>query len=278
LMPLVGVDPRRSAPAIARRSLSSRQRSRAAASGGTASGGAAPDAIVFADCFIEHQEPHIGEALLALLRAAGQTPRVVSAGCCGRTMLSVGMIDKARRAARATARALAPHARAGVPILFIEPSCQAMVCHDWERLLPGDGDVATVAAAARSALAQVADAAADGRLRFAGGGAAVVHPHSHERAGFGVDDTLRALRCVPDLELTVLDAGCCGMSGVFGYRKERYALSVQIAERALLPALRAAGRDDALLATGTSCRAQIGDLAARAARHPLELLAERLVT
>jgi len=103
-----------------------------------------------------------------------------------------------------------------------------------------------------------------------------VHPHCHERAVFGVGDTLRALRCVPDLELRVLDAGCCGMSGVFGYRKERYELSVRIAERALLPAVRAAAGDDAVLATGTSCRAQIGDLAGRPARHPLELLADRL--
>jgi Fe-S oxidoreductase len=165
-----------------------------------------------------------------------------------------------------------------LPILFIEPSCQAMVCDDWERLLPGDGDVSVVAAAARSGLAQVADAAAAGRLRFSAGGRAVVHPHCHERAVFGIDDTLRALRCVPDLDLTVLDAGCCGMSGVFGYRKERYALSVQVAERALLPALRAASRNDAVLATGTSCRSQIGDLAALPVRHPLELLAARLVT
>ncbi len=279
LMPLVGVDPRRPAPAIARRSLSGRERDRAAAAGAAAVElrAAAPDVIVFADCFIEHQEPHIGEALLLLLRAAGHTPRVVSAGCCGRTMLSVGMIDKARRAARATARSLAPPARAGLPIVFIEPSCQAMVCDDWERLLPGDGDAAVVAAAARSALGFVADDAAAGRLHFAPGGYAVVHPHCHERAVFGADDTLRALGCVPGLELTALDAGCCGMSGVFGYRKERYELSVQVAERALLPALRAAGPGAAVLATGTSCRSQIGDLGPRAARHPLELLAERLL-
>jgi Fe-S oxidoreductase len=193
-------------------------------------------------------------------------------------MLSVGMIDKARRAARATARALAPRARAGLPIVFIEPSCQAMVCDDWERLLPGDDDAAAVAAAARSGLGLVADAAAAGGLRFRAGGSALVHPHCHERAVFGIEDTLRALRCVPELELTVLDAGCCGMSGVFGYRKERYDLSVQIASRALLPALRGAADEVAVLATGTSCRSQIGDLAARPARHPLEFLAERLTT
>jgi Fe-S oxidoreductase len=152
-----------------------------------------------------------------------------------------------------------------------------MVCDDWRRLLPGDAAAAAVAAAARSALGLVADDAAAGRLRFAPGGRAVVHPHCHERAVFGADDTVRALRYVPALDLQVLDAGCCGMSGVFGYRKERYELSVRIAERALLPALRAAGADAALLATGTSCRSQIADLADRPARHPLELLAERLL-
>jgi FAD/FMN-containing dehydrogenase/Fe-S oxidoreductase len=278
LKPLLGLDPRRPAPAIARRAFSRRAQTGAVAPGVSAADAAtSSDVIVFADCFVEHLEPHIGEALLRLLRAAGHTPSVVSAGCCGRTMLSVGMIDKARRAARATARSLAPAARAGLPIVFVEPSCQAMVCDDWERLLPGDGDAAAVAAAARSGLALVADAAAAGRLRFAAGGRAVVHPHCHERAVFGADDTLRALRCVPDLDLTVLDAGCCGMSGVFGYRKERYDMSVQVAERVLLPAVRAAGAAADVLATGTSCRSQIGDLAGRPARHPLELLAERLV-
>ena len=68
-MPLAGVDRQRPAPAIARRSLTRRERDRAGAPAAPA------DVIVFADCFIEHQEPHIGEALLALLRAAGHTPR-----------------------------------------------------------------------------------------------------------------------------------------------------------------------------------------------------------
>jgi Fe-S oxidoreductase len=81
---------------------------------------------------------------------------------------------------------------------------------------------------------------------------------------------------VPDLEVEVLDAGCCGMSGVFGYEAEHYELSVAIAERALLPAVRAEGPETVVLATGTSCRSQIRDLAGRRAAHPLELLAARL--
>ena len=268
-----GVAAERSAPRLTARPFSRRVRPAAADAGDAPGDGGV---VVFADCFVEHQEPQIGEALLRLLEAADITATVVDAGCCGRTMLSVGAIDKARRASRRAAAALAPHARAGREILFIEPSCLAMVLDDWQRLLPGDADVEAVAGVARPALAAVADAAAAGRLRFAAGGAALLHPHCHEKAVFGSDDSVRALRAVPGLDLTVLDAGCCGMSGVFGYEAKHYELSVAIAERDLLPAVRGASGGCAVLATGTSCRSQIGDLAARRSLHPLELLAARL--
>jgi Fe-S oxidoreductase len=85
---------------------------------------------------------------------------------------------------------------------------------------------------------------------------------------------MRALRAVPGLRLDVLDAGCCGMSGVFGYESEHYDLSVGMAERVLLPAVRSVPPGAAVLATGTSCRTQIRDLAGRRAAHPLEFLAQ----
>jgi len=235
-----------------------------------------PDVIVVADCFVEYQEPEIGHALLGLLRAAGRRAAVVDAGCCGRTALSTGQIDKARRAADAMLAALAPHAAAGRAIAFIEPSCYAMAADDWARLLPGDERVALVAVAARLGQALVAEDAAAGRLRLAGGGRVVLHPHCHERAVAGVESLVAALRAVPGIDLEVLDAGCCGMSGVFGYEEEHYETSVAIAERALLPAVRAESRDVAVLATGASCRTQIRDLSGRRAVHPLVFLYGRV--
>ena len=133
-----------------------------------------------------------------------------------------------------------------------------------------------MAAAARPALALVADLAEAGRLRFRAGGRALLHSHCHEKALSFAAATERALGAVPDLDVEVLDAGCCGMSGVFGYEAEHYELSVAMAERALLPAVRAEGPETAVLATGTSCRSQIHDLAGRRAVHPLEFLAARL--
>ena len=262
----LGVARQRPLPTFSRRPLTGRL------AGAPARAGAA----LFVDCFVQYQEPQVGEALASLLRAAGVELAVVDAGCCGRTALSTGQIDKARAAAATALAALHERAAEGCDLLFIEPSCLSMVGDDWRRLLPDDPRVAEVAAAARPALALVADRAAAGRLHFRAGGRVLLHSHCHEKALSFAAATGRALGAVPDLEVEVLDAGCCGMSGVFGYEAEHYALSVAMAERVLLPAVRAEGPETTVLATGTSCRTQIHDLAGRPAIHPLEFLAGRL--
>jgi Fe-S oxidoreductase len=210
------------------------------------------------------------------MAAAGRRVALVDAGCCGRTALSTGQIELARRHARTCLDALHAHVRVGRQLAVIEPSCLSMIHDDWRRLLPDDERVVEVAAASLPATEFVADLAGAGLLRFRPGGAAVFHAHCHERALFTTAASERALRAVDGVELEVLDAGCCGMAGVFGYEKEHYATSVAIAEHALLPAVRAARPDAAILASGTSCRAQIADLAGRTAVHPLVFLAERL--
>jgi Fe-S oxidoreductase len=276
-----GVAARRPLPAFTRRPLTRRlspapPEPSTTPSGGQACGTPRPAATLFVDCFIQYQEPEVGEALAGLLRAAGVPLALADAGCCGRTALSTGQIDKARAAAARALAALSPRVAQGAQVLFVEPSCLSMVCDDWRRLLPGDERVAPAAAAARPALGLVADLAAAGRLHFRAGGRALLHCHCHEKAlGFAAD-TERALRAVPGLELDVLDAGCCGMSGIFGYEAEHYDLSVAMAERVLLPAVRAVPPHTAVLATGTSCRTQIGDLTPRRAVHPLVFLAGRL--
>jgi FAD/FMN-containing dehydrogenase/Fe-S oxidoreductase len=234
-------------------------------------------AALFVDCFVQYQEPQVGEALAVLLRAAGVELALVDAGCCGRTALSTGQIDKARAAAARALTALHSHAAGGCDLLFIEPSCLSMVQDDWRRLLPDDPRVAAVAAAARPALALVADQAEAGRLHFRAGGRVLLHSHCHEKALSFAAATGRALGAVPDLEIEVLDAGCCGMSGVFGYEAEHYEMSVAMAERVLLPAVRAQAPATIVLATGTSCRRQIQDLSGCAAAHPLAFLAARLL-
>jgi FAD/FMN-containing dehydrogenase/Fe-S oxidoreductase len=270
----VGVAHERPLPTFARRPLT--RRLAAGVGEAAVATSSTRRAVLFVDCFIQYQEPGVGEALARLLGAAGVRLDPADAGCCGRTALSTGQIDKARAAAGRALSRLHPMAAEGADILFVEPSCLSMAQDDWARLLPGDPRVAVVAAASRPALALVADLAAEGRLHFRAGGRALLHSHCHEKAlGFAAA-TRAALAAVPDLEVEDPDAGCCGMSGVFGYEADHYELSVAMAERRLLPAVREARPGTAVLATGTSCRSQIRDLDGRAALHPLEFLAGRL--
>ncbi len=102
------------------------------------------------------------------------------------------------------------------------------------------------------------------------------HGHCHQKALVGAKGTADALKLIPGLDVTVLDAGCCGMAGAFGYEKEHYDLSVQIANLALIPAVNA-DPTATVVATGTSCRHQIRDLTGRMALHPLEVLVGPIV-
>jgi len=269
LMRAFSVSDRRPAPRVAGRSLTARAARRGLVSD-------RPEVLLFGDCFTMYQEPEIGEAFLRLARAAGASAAVVDAGCCGRTMMSTGAIDAARSAAERALGHLDPLVSAGGRLVFIEPSCLSMVKDDWRRLLPDDPRVSRVAAASSLAVSWVADRAEAAELLFEAGGAVLFHPHCHERALFTPAETERALRAVPELAVEVLDEGCCGMSGVFGYEAAHYDLSVAIAERGVLPAVRAADERTAILASGTSCRTQLHDLSDRRVEHPLVFLLGRL--
>jgi Fe-S oxidoreductase len=199
-------------------------------------------------------------------------------GCCGRTLISKGFLRRAQRLVRDGAPRLARRVADGTPLLGLEPSCLLTLADEWTELLPGPAtrQVAAAAHLADGWLARQAEArACDLKLRPRAG-ECVLHGHCHQKALVGAGGSAAALRLVPGLGVTVLDAGCCGMAGSFGFETEHYDVSVRIANLALLPAL-AAAPDATVVAPGTSCRHQVHDLARRQALHPLEVLAEHLV-
>ena len=161
-----------------------------------------------------------------------------------------------------------------MPILGLEPSCILTLADEWPELVPGPAAkrVAAVAEMADAWLArQVARQRAVTRVTAAAG-KALFHAHCHQKALVGAEGHRRGAAAGPRSRRDVLDAGCCGMAGAFGYEKEHYDVSVKIANLALVPAVNA---DPAatVVATGTSCRHQIRDLTGREALHPLEVLA-----
>jgi Fe-S oxidoreductase len=181
------------------------------------------------------------------------------------------MLDLARRKLRSAVAALAPAARAGVPILVLEPGCASVFRDELRDLLPDDDDVRSVAAA--TVLLSELLARTPGWRPPARTGRAIVQAHCHHASVLGFDAE-RSVLAATGIEAEVLDSGCCGMAGAFGYeRGERYRVSIAAGERVLLPAVRAASPETLVLADGFSCREQIRQGAGRRALHLAELLA-----
>jgi FAD/FMN-containing dehydrogenase/Fe-S oxidoreductase len=285
---LTGIDRRRSLPKLHRdhfRKWFAMRRKDPTRSVGGAVSSPARKVILLDDCFTTFQEPQIGRAAVTLLERAGYTVELAGV-CCGRAMISKGFLESARSLAEEGVARLERAAAAGVPILGLEPSCILTLADEWPELVPGSA-ARQVAAAAELAEAWLARQIREGAasLEFAAAaeptprmpGTVLFHGHCHQKALVGTKGSVEALKLLPSLDVTVLDAGCCGMAGAFGYEKDHFDLSVQIARLALVPAITAAPQAQ-VVATGTSCRHQIRDLTGREALHPLEVLAKMAVT
>ncbi len=236
--------------------------------------------VLFHDTFMTYNEPELGVAATELLEAAGyQVILVEKRKCCGRPMLSKGMVALATENAGHNLALLEPYAREGVPIVGIEPSCLLTLQADYPKLVPGDAAdlVAANTYTIEEFLAE--QAAADGAgLVFSGQGRQLLlHGHCHQKALVGTGPAKAALSLPPGYSVTEIPSGCCGMAGSNGFECEHYDRSVGAAEEVLLPAVRNAGADVEIVAAGISCRQQIAHLSARNARHPVLVLREALL-
>ena len=232
------------------------------------------DLVFLADSFTTFTEPAVGRAAIELLELAGWRVRLAADHCCGRASMSKGLVDGAKSTARAL---VADLAATGGPVVGCEPSCLMMLRDDYRTLLPGDPAAAAVAGRVRQAEELLGEAVDAGRLRldpdaWPAGRTLLYHGHCHQKAATGTAATVALLRRIPGVRVRELDAGCCGMAGSFGFEAEHYDVSMEIGEDRLFPAVRAAGADDVVVATGVSCRQQIAHGTGRRAWHPLELL------
>jgi FAD/FMN-containing dehydrogenase/Fe-S oxidoreductase len=232
------------------------------------------DVILFADTFNRWFEPENLRAALRVLTAAGYRVRMPEYRghplCCGRSYLSVGMVDKARNEARRTLDILG----GSLPVIGLEPSCLLTLRDEYRSLLPG---TATDALASRAFLLSEFLAREKPTLplkRVAT--TAHVHGHCHQKSFGAFPSALDMLKLVPDLAVKPIASSCCGMAGSFGYQVETQAESRAMAEAGLLPAVRNAVADDIVVADGTSCRHQIRDLSGREAIHSVRLLERAL--
>jgi len=190
-------------------------------------------------------------------------------------MISKGLVDKARQAAKDTIDRLAPFAAQDLPIVGLEPSCLLTVRDEYFDLLPDDPRVGMVAAHCYTFEEFVTKLADEDQLGLEFTQEArqvLMHGHCHQKALVGTSPSQRTLRLPPGYTVNEIDSGCCGMAGAFGYEVEHYNISMAMAERRLLPAVRKQPEDTIIVAAGVSCRQQIAHGTGRQVLHPAEVL------
>jgi Fe-S oxidoreductase len=245
------------------------------------------DVVLFADTFNRYFERENLDAALAVLSAAGYRVHVAKpAGddkrplCCGRTFLSVGKADEARKEAERTLTALAPYLDRGAPVVGLEPSCilgfrdeiPALIRSEtakrlgaqsllFEEFLARESDAGRLALPLRPIAKRV-----------------LVHGHCHQKAFDAFAPVGRVLKLIPDLDVAAIESSCCGMAGSFGLAAETIEVSRAMGELTLLPTVRNAPADTMIVADGTSCRHQIRDGAGREALHVARVLEMSLET
>ncbi len=264
----VGVDRRRRLPPFARQTFDAWWKRRAASRGGSQG----QRVVLFADTFVRFNYPEIGRDAVRLLEGLGFEVAVPPVTCCGRPMISKGLLGAARESARENLKVLLPYAREGIPIVGCEPSCILTFRDEVPDLFP----VADTRVVADNVFLIDEFLHARGRISWpAAGRKVLLHGHCHQKAMVGTRSAASVLTSA-GFEVEVVDSGCCGMAGSFGFEREHYEISMAIGERRLLPAVRRMRADDDVVAMGVSCRQQISQGTGRRAKHLVELLAEML--
>jgi Fe-S oxidoreductase len=275
---LVGIDRRRALPPFARPTFDVWFRKHAPVLGA----GAQRKVILFHDTFMNYNYPEIGKAAVTVLQRAGCEVMLVAKKCCGRPMISKGMIEAARANAIYNVNLLAPYAEEGIPIIGCEPSCILTLRDEYPDLM-SDKRVETVAAHSFMIEEFLTRLHEQGDLHLPFTDVKrqlLLHGHCHQKALIGTGPSLRMLRLPPGFEVEEVDSGCCGMAGSFGFEQEHYNVSQAIGSRRLFPAVEAkrqATNDDFdVVAAGVSCRQQVEHFTGKRPKHLVEVLAEAL--
>ena len=275
---LLHIAPERQLPAFATSTFRARvrkhqRRSRDVAAQG--SGAAKSDVLLWADTFTNYFQPEIAEAAHQVLSDAGFSVKVLQRHvCCGRPLYDFGMLDKAKQYLTQAMDALADEISAGTPIVVLEPSCASVFRDEAVNLMPDDPRTAKL----KRQTMLLSEFLAHRAPNYAPAPRQqkmLVHMHCHHRAIFNMNDEVAVLKATGG-EVKVLDSGCCGMAGPFGFEKKSYAVSQTLGERVLLPAVRAAEPGTVIVTDGFSCREQIAQNTGKRALHLAEVLAGRI--
>ncbi len=264
-----GIAPQRGVPAFAPRTF--RRQFRGRRRQGADPERTRPLVVLWPDTFTNHFHPEIARAHVNVLEFAGYRVEIPDrALCCGRPLFDYGMLDTAKRWMRTTLRELRPVIREGVPVIGMEPSCVAVFRDELPNLLHDDHDAARLSKQTFLLSEFLRDR--DWRPPKVSGRKALVQRHCHHQAVMGFEAEERMLGLL-GLDYEILDSGCCGMAGSFGFEAgEKYEVSQKVGERVLLPRVREADPETLVIADGFSCRTQIEQGTGRRGLHVAQVI------
>jgi Fe-S oxidoreductase len=263
---LGGIAPEREVPRFAERTFRDWFRGRGAS---TVNG---PRVLVWPDTFNNFFRPEVGRATVEVLEAAGFSPVLPKPMlCCGRPLYDFGMLTLAKRQLRQIVDELRDEIRAGTPVVGMEPSCVATFRDELTNLFPHDVDARRLSRQTHLLTEFLATHASDAELGSLPGEQALVHAHCHHRSVLDFDSEIRVLDRLR-IDYRVLDSGCCGMAGPFGFQEDHFEVAQACGERVLLPAVRAADPRTLIISDGFSCREMVGQNRLRPPLHVAELI------
>jgi FAD/FMN-containing dehydrogenase/Fe-S oxidoreductase len=268
-----GIEPRE-APLFAGESLQRWHSRRVAVGGHGGRPGARGTVLLWPDTFTNYFHPHVGQAAVRVLEAAGWAVEIPSEPlCCGLTWISTGQLRTGKRILARTVARLAEHVRAGGFVVGLEPSCTTVFRSDAAELFPDEQDVRRLRDHTVT-LAELLTRHTPGWQPPQVNREVLAQVHCHQHAVLGWDAEAELLKAA-GAEAEPLQSGCCGLAGNFGFQPGHGDLSRAVAERVLLPRVRHAAAGAVVLADGFSCRTQIHELdsGGREAMHLAELLA-----
>ena len=271
-----GIDRRRTLPTFTSQTFAQWFRARGGSPASTALRG---QVLLFPDTFTNYNHPNLGMAATRVLERLGYQVVLPHIKCCGRPMLSKGMLDTARRNARYNVDSLYPYVQQGAKLVGLEPSCILSFKDDYVDLFPGDARAKAVSESTMLIEEFVLHAQQEQGASPAFRNPArkiLLQGHCHQKALVGTRPAMQLLRSIPGCDVTEIQSGCCGMAGAFGFEKEHYDISLKIGEEVLFPAIRAQQGDFLVVAEGVSCRQQIEHGTGKQAKHLVEVLADAL--
>ena len=237
---------------------------------------------LFCDEFTNYNDAEVGKKAVLLLEALGYEVFIPEHGDSGRTYLSKGLVKEAKKIINKNIRLLTGFISPETPLIGIEPSAILSFRDEYIDLSDPENKQAAIALSKAAFTIEefIANEYKAGRIDRALFTTAekkiLIHGHCYQKSLSSQNFTKTCLEIPVHYQASLIPSGCCGMAGAFGYEKEHYAVSQQVGELVLFPAVRAAAADTIIAAAGTSCRHQVKDGTGRLSQHPVEILYDAL--